>query len=290
MSDLFKPTLAISHTAIDFANLDFSKYVMMPKLDGIRAITKDGVLYSRTGKPIRNKFIQHNFSALPSGLDGELYIHGVPFHELSSAVMSTSSIEGAKVEYHAFDDISNTERRLSLRFRSWITEVEFHSAGTLERVESFEDYCVSLGYEGIMLKLFHAPYSHGRSGKVNPALIKVKRVETAEMIITGVEPLRHNMNEKAQDAFGKCSRSQAKVGKEVDSSMVGALLGISVDTGATMKIGSGFTQSQRLEMMVSWCNGTLCDKVVEFKHYPGGKDKPRQPIFLRFREDLHENT
>src|SRR5690348_12921017 len=67
-----------------------------PKLDGIRATVVNGIVMSRTMKPIPNNYIQDLFGHdAMNGLDGELIV-GDPsasdvFHRTSSGVMS---IEG----------------------------------------------------------------------------------------------------------------------------------------------------------------------------------------------------
>jgi hypothetical protein len=48
-----KPMLACKDWA--FEDIKFPVYVQ-PKYDGVRALVKDGVVYGRSGKPIKNKW------------------------------------------------------------------------------------------------------------------------------------------------------------------------------------------------------------------------------------------
>ena len=65
----FKPMLA---SPFDEALLKFP-VLASPKLDGVRAIVRDGVVLSRALKPIPNKWVQQRFSHLEH-FDGELIV------------------------------------------------------------------------------------------------------------------------------------------------------------------------------------------------------------------------
>src|SRR6266478_691865 len=67
----FKPMLAGQVT--DIKALKFPVLVSK-KLDGVRCLVQDGILVSRTLKPIPNKFVQAKFKGLPEGTDGELIV------------------------------------------------------------------------------------------------------------------------------------------------------------------------------------------------------------------------
>ena len=54
MSEVIEPMLASGIT--DYSKLTFPKYIS-PKLDGVRAIVNNGVVYSRSGKPIRSNAV-----------------------------------------------------------------------------------------------------------------------------------------------------------------------------------------------------------------------------------------
>ena len=69
MIDLFKPMLA---GEADLANLKFP-LLASAKLDGIRAVVRNGVVMSRSNKPIPNPYVQRMFSKMEH-YDGELIV------------------------------------------------------------------------------------------------------------------------------------------------------------------------------------------------------------------------
>mgnify|MGYP005609938573 FL=1 len=71
MSADFKPLLAVQ---AEFDKIDWTReWVISPKLDGIRAIVRGGVVMSRNLKPIPNPVVQERFKHL-EGFDGELIV------------------------------------------------------------------------------------------------------------------------------------------------------------------------------------------------------------------------
>ena len=74
MTKQIKPLLACE---VPLEDVKFPVYVST-KLDGIRCLIIDGVAYSRSLKPIRNKFIQSIIGKQEyNGLDGELIVGNV---------------------------------------------------------------------------------------------------------------------------------------------------------------------------------------------------------------------
>ena len=92
----------------DLSTLHYPMY-LSPKLDGVRAIVKDGVVYSRSGKPIPNKNVQRMYGHR-HGYDGEL-IYGSPtdanvYNKTVSAVMTE---DGPEVDFYVFDYWDSTD-------------------------------------------------------------------------------------------------------------------------------------------------------------------------------------
>ena len=111
MKPNFKPMLAASATNEEIEKFTFP-LMASPKLDGIRAIVLDGVVMSRSLKPIRNKKVQELFGKPEfNGLDGELIL-GSPtdpncFNH-STALMGEELREEVKdleICYYVFDVI-----------------------------------------------------------------------------------------------------------------------------------------------------------------------------------------
>ena len=69
-----KPLLACE---VPLDEISFPVYAST-KLDGVRALVIDGVVYSRSLKPIRNKHVQKLFGKKEyEGLDGELVVEDI---------------------------------------------------------------------------------------------------------------------------------------------------------------------------------------------------------------------
>jgi DNA ligase-1 len=97
--------------ASDAADLNSLTYPLLAsaKLDGIRCVILKGKALTRSLKPIPNDYIRNLLESHAScleGFDGELYLHGVGYNEIQSAVMQH---EGSPVvTFYLFDNIHRT--------------------------------------------------------------------------------------------------------------------------------------------------------------------------------------
>ena len=101
-----KPLLSCE-VPLDMVN--FPIYVST-KFDGIRALVIDGVVYSRSLKPIRNKHVQQLFGKEEyNGFDGELIVGDIyakdVFQKTTSGVMSEDG--NPDVTFYVFDVLTN---------------------------------------------------------------------------------------------------------------------------------------------------------------------------------------
>lgn len=283
------------------AEIGFPMYAS-PKIDGIRAVIKGGVI-SRSLKPIPNKFIQSQLSfACLEGLDGELIV-GEPFAH--NAMQSTSSgvmsREGEPAfTYYVFDywngpkDTPYSERYVLLRRHvealDWfshttrIVVLEQVLVNNSNELKDFEESCLRQGYEGVILRKPSGIYKFGRSTVRESYLLKVKRFADSEARILSVEELLHNGNESTTDERGYAKRSSHQANK-VPMNTLGALLVEDVHTGQRFGIGTGYTAEQREQL---WSQREqLIGKLVKYKYFEvGSKDAPRFPVFLGFRSVL----
>lgn len=285
----FKPMLA---SPADLTNLRFPLFAS-PKLDGIRAAVVDGKLLSRTLKPIPNREI---FNVLSSkklhGLDGELIV-GSPtdkdvYRNTTSGVMSQTATPNWT--FYVFDDFS-ADHEFDIRLQHVSRRVyEINQDPRVvphvhklvedeDELLSFEQHCVGLGYEGLILRSLRGPYKFGRSTAREGWMLKLKRFEDSEAEVIGVEEEMHNANEAQTNELGRTKRSTAKAGL-VGKGTMGALIVRDLKTGVEFNIGSGFTTADRT---APWKPGT----VVKYKFFPVGvKDKPRHPVFLGLRDRI----
>ena len=172
------------------------KYYASEKLDGIRALYHDGVLYTRSGHRIQapDWFV----AKIPPGTyDGELYGgKGIDqFHKTSGVVMGSSTNPGwNSIQYRIFDDW-NSGDPFSKTYEKLIKKVPLCSANTkhtvclqphsvLERhenIQTFFDSVTSRGGEGIMLRS-NVPYQQGQR---THSILKMKKVAEAEARVVG---------------------------------------------------------------------------------------------------------
>ena len=276
-----------------FDRLRFPLYAS-PKIDGVRCLVKDGVAVSRTLKPIPNRWIQSKLSNFAEfeGFDGELIVddpttEGV-MQRTTSGVMS---FEGKPNFTYFIFDLWNSAEPFEQRFlalHSYIPEIVILNqtlCRSIYDVKRCEDRALALGYEGLILRNPQTHYKFGRSTEEEQALLKIKRFQDSEAVVLRVNALEHNGNCAEVSELGLTKRSTAKSGK-VALEMLGALEVKDLETGIEFSIGSGFTESQRIEF---W-NLELKGRIVKYKHFAvsGVKEKPRFPTFLGFRseEDL----
>lgn len=293
--ELIRPLLAAKTTDEDLKRL---KYPMLlsPKIDGVRALVRNGQLVSRTMKPIPNLHTQALFGRDElEGLDGELVV-GNPWdsnlmQNTMSGVMSRGGIP--HVSFHVFDKW-NEYTSYGDRFRRVIALSSIYSdlgidfvlqlsVSSYEEVLKYEAMYLEQGYEGVMLRRYDTKYKQNRSTLREGILLKVKRFEDAEATVIGYEPLYRNLNEAQEDERGYTKRSSHQANKEPDA-LLGCLLVRCQKTGVEFGIGSGFTEAQR---RAAWAErNSLVGRVVTYKTFKvtGVKDKPRFPIFKSFRD------
>jgi len=281
----FKPLLA---SPADLDNLRFP-LLASPKLDGVRAIVKDGVVLSRSLKKIPNLHIQTLFgNSACEGMDGEL-IAGSPtsktcYINTVSTVMRASSCAKA-VRFHVFDDITwpkrgYFERRPRFKDSDNLVEVPQTIVHCLEDLLKMEEFHLTSGYEGLILRDPNAPYKYGRSTTKEGILLKLKRMETDEAVVLAVVEEQHNGNEATTSELGRTKRSSHQANKTGKGSM-GALHVRDVKSGVDFHIGTGFTAEDRAAM---WTTPPI-GKIVSYNHFPiGAVDKPRHPSFKGFRD------
>ena len=302
----FKPMLA-GKAPEDLSTLKFP-LALSPKLDGIRAIVKDGIVMSRSLKPIPNRHVQKLFSHL-EGYDGELIVGPAAdkdcFLKTTSGVMSRDG--EPDVNYHVFDrhdSLGNWESRFCEIYKDHgsIVRVPHHLIWSQESILEYEETYLSQGYEGVMLRDPNGPYKNGRSTTREGWLLKLKRFEDSEALVIGMEEKMHNANEATIGELGQTKRTSHQENLEPMGTM-GALIVRDLKTGVEFNIGTGFSDADR----AWWWNHTIGytsliqnnrselrrfikpSIVVNYTYFAtGSKDKPRFPTFkgIRHKDDM----
>lgn len=268
-----------------------------PKLDGIRALVIDGQLRSRALKPFPNAFVQKSFSSSKySGLDGEL-IFGEPsapdVYRETQKVVSRRAGE-PNVKFYLFD-LWDAKLPYASRYDSVKEAVIGRRLPCVELVPSvivtnelqlldYERQQLDLGYEGLILRSPNGPYKFGRSTMKEGWMLKLKRFEDAEATVVEVYEEMHNGNEAKTNELGRTKRSSHQanlVGKE----RAGGFVCASPDfPGVTFDVPS--TTIPHDERPALWRKRkSVVGKVLKYKYFAhGGKDRPRHPVFLGWRD------
>lgn len=281
----FRPLLAAT---VDPATpLRFPLWVS-PKLDGIRAIVIDGIVMSRSMKPIPNLHTQAMFGRLLH-YDGELIV-GSPtskscYRDTMSGVMSVMG--KPNVWFFAFDHIRHgtepfAERYKRLKAFPNTYVLEHTLLHDEEELTKYEQVVLRQGYEGVMLRDPRAIYKQGRSTLNEGYLMKLKRFADGEAVVTGFKEHEHNANPATINELGKTKRSSHKANK-IPTGKLGAL---EVEwEGIEFDIGTGFTDEQRTFI---WKNRlSYYGQIAKFKYLAVGmKHAPRHPVWLGFRSKL----
>lgn len=286
----FKPMLAF--TVKDTSKLTYPLLVSK-KIDGIRFIVLGGELLTRSLKPIPNLHCQTLFSEY-EGLEGELIV-GEPndpdvYRKTNSGVMSVKGEPDVRAYIFdatpTHDDEPYSERvhRIedALGSNPNVILLEQRLVNNEAELLEYEEYCLNLGYEGVMVRAPEGKYKFGRSTEREGLLGKLKRFEDSEALVIGFECLYKNGNEATTNELGYTERSSHKENK-IPQDLLGKLVCRDVETGIEFSIGSGFTLELRKDL---WENkDDLIGKLVTYKHFPVGvKEAPRFPTFERFRD------
>ena len=267
-----------------------SPFIVQPKLDGercraIKRDTGDWVLLSSEENIISSvPHINDELLSLhvPPGteLDGELYTHGLSFQEIHSLVSRKVNMrsDASKIQYHIFDEPSLQEIQivrtstLITRAVDWRTDsiklVPSEIARNFDEIMEAFDRFVGEAYEGIIIRHHSAPYVRKRSTLV----MKFKPKQQDIYIIDGYEEaVEGEMMIVKGKGFKNPTAGRPK-------GMLGSLRLRNLE-GNIFKVGSGFTEDQRIKLWIIRGDlpGLKC--IVKYQHKTD-RGVPRFPIFL----------
>ena len=202
MLDLPPPMLAKVYSD-ESHKVDFSKGVFVqPKLDGHRALYKNGVLYSRGGKEINLPHIKDFLDNLGLGdmhLDGEIYYHGKTLQEIGSLIKKPRQ-ESECLVYYVYDIISDkgASERVFDRTAMIVKIAEIFEDDEDSPVQCLKTFIVTSeekllakhkfhlanGFEGTIIRHGTKPYE---SGKRSDQLLKLKDFSDDEFEVIDVK-------------------------------------------------------------------------------------------------------
>lgn len=268
---------------------DGTEFWLTQKLNGVRATYYKGKLYARSGVPfkglehITNEFAWDKTNAMV--LDGELTLRDKgnlsdnEAFRIATGIINSSDDEKTAICYTVFDIVPTREfekgesearyssRRSSLeRLQKILSDdspvqilpILYHGTDK-SKIDEYLEQMVREDKEGLMLNL-DVPYKCKRHN----GILKVKRFYTMDLQITGCE-----------EGAGR---------------LAGTLGAFTVDyKGNEIRVGSGFTDEQRMEF---WTNrdalvGLLCE--VKYKEISYDKNTGAEslqfPVFVALRRD-----
>lgn len=192
----FIPMLAHN---LDIDTLDYGIGVyIQPKLDGIRAISKDNKLTSRNGKEFLScpHLLQNEVI-----IDGELYSHeySQDFNQIISLVKRTKILAHhleetkKKIKHYVYDfpivqDVFSKRYKELQKWLNTFNKKEFIELVPTFKIENkqdlltFHEQFIEKGYEGSIIRLDKGPYEHKRSKQ----LLKHKEWKDYEYTILDV--------------------------------------------------------------------------------------------------------
>ena len=305
---IIKPMLAATVDSLSLNQVTLPKYGSI-KLDGIRCLMKGRQATSRSGKPIRNLYIQECLAPLAGrGFDGELMVYDengavLPFNEISSAVMSVSG--EPNFTYNVFE-LWNSGRSYENRYQDLWRHVQYcqpkcpqlvmHSHIMLRSVDeilAFERNALENGHEGIILREPVSWYKNGRSTLTDQGMLKLKRhldpeygsvsdyIEIEATVVGFDEYMITEESGKYSDELG-FSKSSSSQEFKIPGNMLGKLY-VQNSDGVEFAVGTGLTHDLRKELWAE--RDTLRGRVVKLKYMNYGTvSKPRHPVFLGIRD------
>ena len=293
-----KPFRIMKGDPVDPKHLRYPLYVF-PKFNGFRGYIKDGVVYTASNKPFKNRAMQEAFGKPEyEGLDGE-FVVGDPAdgdNSLNRTSSVVTRVDGdiSDLRFYAFDCIDDLDRAFDSRHRqtfeksngvSHVYAVRCHIAYSWDDVVRIEHAYVEAGWEGVITRDPHAPYKCGRSTAREAYMGKLKQFIDDEFEIVGFEERMHNTNEATVNERGLTQRSSAQAGK-VGRGDLGALI-CRTKEGHTFNVGTGFNDAQRADF---WSfRNQLIGQLAKVKyHAVGSNTVPVLPVFLQIRpaEDM----
>jgi DNA ligase-1 len=296
----FKPQL-FPNDIVNVADIK-GDYLMSAKLDGIRCLFIDGGMYSRHLKPIRNIQLQRKFEHIKSlskdmGIifDGEIYMHGVNFPDISGFVMSMDTPIPDTLNFWCFDcydDIADTKPDAYARYDLYTGQLESERhvipivqnlVNGAEIIHAIYQNYLEEKFEGAILKRPTSPYKFGRITYKSGNGYKLKLYQTFEAKILGIE--------QATMAKPESVRTRNELGKSETSGKQGDR--VYIDKAASFIINyEGFESKVPLAMTDEekryvWKHQEkFIGRMIEFKGtLTGSKDRVRHPYFVRFRDD-----
>lgn len=234
------------------------------KLDGVRAIYRAGVFYTRNGKILQGlETLAERLSGAPV-LDGELVCPGMDFQTSSGSLRSFAETPNA--QFHIIDLPEHPARLFGERMLGasslkdpdgLVCIIPWRLVRSMEEVEQHYQACLEAGYEGVVVKPMEYEYVNKRSFD----WMKLKAINTVDARIVDIF-----------EGTGKYSSS------------AGGVIIQMPDSEVLVRVGSGFSDEQRDEIYAA--PDDYIGRMIEVKYHEVTPDGSlRHPRFYRWRDD-----
>ena len=286
---MIRPMLSSSLDRVDLASLRYP-LVVSPKLDGLRCIIWEGVAYSRTWKPFRNRFLQ-SWAKNYHNMDGELIVGSPTEGLVLERTKALTAFEGEPdFKFHWFD----TPARIGVGFLAGYSDMNLSITTEDERIEVVPHYEVTCshemlvheqewldqGYEGLMARDPNGPYKNGRSTLREGYLMKLKRFTDGEGVVRSIHEGQTNLNTLQKNELGYAKRSTDADGM-VGSGILGFII---LEDGDRVAPGI-MTHAERAHFLAN--PQEIVGKTIHWRSFGYGvKDKPRFRRYYGIREDV----
>lgn len=295
------------HLACD-AKLELVRFpcIVMPKLDGVRALHINGQFVARTLKPHANIAMNKYFAAFHD-LDGELCYGNITEQDLcrntTSATTTINGPCGSEFDWHLFDDLSAASAVYGRRLESLAKRVaELNEAGyrnlhviphtyanDIDELLKHHVAYTEAGYEGTIIRNPYGAYKNGRCTAKEADFVRLKNFSDKEALVLEVLEGESNQNEAQINELGHTFRTSHKENK-VPNGMCGKLRCKDVETGKEILVSAGrMTHGERKQFFEQpWL---IVGQYVKYKSMDYGiKDAPRfatfQYICVRSKVDM----
>ena len=222
---MFKPMLAVNCSP---ARIN-EPFLASRKMEGVRAEFTPPGLFTRPLKKFNNPWLDFKFNRVDKfcreqGLytEGEFYIHGVPFNEISSICRRKHHEDTDSIELHLFDMYNPLYGSASFQARAaYIVEalkemgqsVYLADQTYIDNPVDAKAYYIEsleLGYEGACFKRLDGAYKHGRSTLNEGLFLRMKEEETYDGVVVEIIERMENLMPSEINELGKLAKRQDK--------------------------------------------------------------------------------
>lgn len=310
----FKPLLAVNSRPEDVKKPSYGSI----KYEGVRGVVRPDGLVARSLKPFANTEI-YNVPMIVTleafckennvTLEGEFYLHGVPFRELQTWTGEDLNPSVHRLEFMVFDAYRDDTPDATFETRyNWYqyacSQMQLFHPGIkpvhqqllvdpVTELTSVYAWAIENGYEGVCVKARDAKYKHGRSTLLQGIFTRMKPEKDYDCVVLQIIERQHNLLESEVNELGQLKKRQDKDMKAGAGIAQTALVYTpSLDMVHKVSLTRNIKDHEETKHSESrewlWENR---DKVVgrcmRFVGIPvPGNDVPRSPRFDAWRGDL----